>query len=112
MIQLLTIVLVSMACVGTYNAIQEFIFTWDFENFDDLYQDSHWIWKPVFTCVTCMASIWGTAYYWIITLGLFLATSNALTISEDRFTSMLIFWPITCVSCAFLNTLLYKLVDR
>ena len=112
--QLLTILLTSLAVTGTYFTIKEFLWTFRTSDghFDFIYEAYPWYYKPLFTCITCMSSLWGSAYYWIISLGLFLGNSETLTISKGMFVSLVIFWPITCVSCAFLNTLLYKLVDK
>ena len=112
--QLLIIVLTSLAVTGSYFTIKEFLYTFRVSDadFDFIYESSPWYYKPLFTCITCMASIWGSSYYWIISLGLFLGNSNTLTISDSNFVSMLMFWPITCVICAFLNTWFYKLIER
>lgn len=114
MTQLLTILLTSLAITGTYFAIKEFVWTFgDKENIEYTYGESlHWSFKPLFTCITCMSSIWGTFYYWVISIGLLAADSNGLYLDDGVLTSLIIFWPITCVSCAFLNTWFYKLIEN
>lgn len=113
MTQLITIVLTSLAVTGTYFTIKEFLWTFnDSCKFNEFYSDGMgWYYKPLFTCVTCMSSVWGTIYYWSISLGLYLMSSNGLFIDDGTLLSMIIFWPITCVSCAFINTFFYKLIE-
>jgi len=113
MTQLITILLTSLAITGTYFAIKEFVWTFRLNQgeFDFIYESSPWYYKPLFTCITCMSSIWGTFYYWVISIGLLAADSNGLYLDDGVFTSLIIFWPITCVSCAFLNTWFYKLIE-
>jgi hypothetical protein len=114
MTQLITIILTSLAVTGTYFTIKEFLWTFRTNegSFNFIYDSSPWYYKPIFTCITCMSSLWGSAYYWIISLGLFLGNSSILIISDAEFVSMVILWPITCVSCAFLNTWFYKLIEN
>ncbi len=112
MTHLIIIILTSIACVGTFTTIQEFLWTFRVseEDFNFIYATAPWYYKPIFTCVTCMASVWGTFYYWTITTGLTLAETGF--IGNDDIASMVIFWPVTCVSCAFLNTLFHKWIDE
>lgn len=119
MTQLITILLTSIAVTGTYFAIKEFTWTYykntpndepHIDRLGTLYEHSPWYYKPLFTCITCMASIWGTFYYWVISTGLILADTGF--IGDDKLASLLIFWPITCVSCAFLNTWFYKWIEE
>lgn len=49
--------------------------------------------KPLFGCITCMASIWGTLGYWVI---------NPFTIQS------LIMYPIIIVCCASMNLLINR----
>lgn len=54
-----------------------------------------WLYKPVFGCVVCMASVWGTLAYLIIRQGL---------ISVD--------YPLIIVCAAFMNLFVYSLLER
>ena len=118
MTQQITILLTSLSVTGTYFAIKEFVWTYlsdvykyDYRNgeMDRIYDRTHWIYKPLFTCITCMSSVWGTFYYWVISTGLI--ASNVGYVSDGHLVSLLIFLPITCVSCAFLNIWFYKLIE-
>jgi hypothetical protein len=84
------ILLISILIAGTYLAIGEFVWTFRKEKAEE-YQG--WYLKPLFTCVTCMASVWGSIYYFILT-------------SDPNIFD----WALTCIACAYVNTLLYKLV--
>lgn len=56
-----------------------------------------WVRDPLSECPTCMASIYGSIFYW---------TMYAL--NKPVFENPVIFWIIFCVSCAYINTLLAK----
>jgi hypothetical protein len=62
-------------------------------NWDGYIPFLKFLYKPLFGCVTCMASIWGTLIYWII--------DNSL-----------IHYPITIIAAACTNLLINKLYDR
>lgn len=54
------------------------------------------LYKPLFGCITCMASIWGTIAYWAL---------SPINIAS------LIIWPIIIVSCACVNFLINRLYE-
>jgi hypothetical protein len=85
------ILLISILIVGTYLAIAEFIWTFKKKEVDDY---KGWYLKPLFTCVTCMASVWGSIYYVLL----------------SGYDFNFIEWALTCIACAYVNTLLYKLI--
>lgn len=52
--------------------------------------------KPLFGCITCMTSIWGSIVYWSI---------------ETYTIQTLILYPITIVCCACMNLLINRLYE-
>lgn len=97
------IILTSVVTVGAHIAIKELYwnylqskgftpFTADAE-LERIYSEAPWYFKPLFVCVTCMASVWG------FTLHFYLHGEPHL-------------FPITILGAAFLNTLFYKLVSK
>ena len=54
--------------------------------------------KPVILCATCMASLWGTFFYWSNIWPCF-----DLTLAAN--------WIIYCVILAFINTVIYYVYD-
>lgn len=54
------------------------------------------LYKPLFGCITCMASIWGSLAYWVI---------------SDKDIDSLIMWPIIIVCCACMNFIINRLYE-
>lgn len=53
------------------------------------------IYKPLFGCVTCMSSIWGSLAYFVL---------NNFTISW--------IYPVVIIACACMNVLIYRLMEK
>lgn len=95
------IILTSTVTVGAHIAIKELI--WNYylsigftpltaeHELETMYATAPWYLKPLFVCVTCMASVWGFSFHF------FLHGEPSM-------------FPVTILGCAFLNTLFYKLV--
>lgn len=52
------------------------------------------IYKPLFGCVTCMASIWGSLAYFVL---------NNFTLSWG--------YPVVIIACTSVNVLIYRILD-
>jgi hypothetical protein len=87
-----TIILTSCVIVGAHIAADElaYTFTDGAKGIGDLLPYK-WA-KPVIACPTCMASVWGTASFFL-------------------FGDALLDWPIIVLACAFTNTLFNKWVN-
>ena len=57
----------------------------------------HWTFDPIWGCPACMASIWGTAVYWI-------------GAEMNYWPGDLFGWVVSCLGACFLNALLWKQV--
>lgn len=57
-----------------------------------------WIYKPIFGCVMCYASFWGSIVYWLLTVFVF---QHGVTIQT------LTAWPLICIMAVGLNGFLY-----
>lgn len=57
-----------------------------------------WIYKPVFGCVMCYASFWGSIVYWVLTVFVF---QHGVTIQT------LTAWPLICIMAVGLNGFFY-----
>jgi hypothetical protein len=112
---LIDILIISLFCNGWYlitsqgmvlNIVREWYLTiaGGIENssgevyWSKLFQNKYqrvlaFIYKPLFGCVTCMSSIWGSLVYWTI--------DNSL-----------IYYPIVIIGAACTNLLINKLYDR
>lgn len=65
-----------------------------------------WLYKPVFGCVICMSSVWGTIGYLAIGgVVTNLYWLNTLFIVNPQ-------WIVTIVCVAFMNIVLYSLLER
>ena len=82
------ILLISVATVGARLAVDELLTTFTGLDIDWYFKDKTWA-KPIISCVTCMASVWGT-------VGHFYLGGDFAT------------WPVTVLCCAYLNTYLYN----
>lgn len=63
--------------------------------------------KPIILCATCMASLWGSVFYW---LNFLLKPIEIAPIYE----LMLLFnvnWIVYCIILAFVNTVIYYVYD-
>lgn len=91
----------SLFCVGLYTTISIMLVTFLDEDPHSITEDApkvlRIIAKPLFTCVNCMASIWGTVVFWYWTPW------------EKEYIGA---WIIACVACAFLNGLLQVIYTR
>lgn len=58
------------------------------------------LYKPLFGCITCMASIWGSIAYWTITY-----------IQKDINIHSLILYPIIIVCCSAMNFIINRLYE-
>ena len=87
-------------CVGLHMAVVEFIFTFkdSDEEFNTIMSESHWINKPLWRCPTCMASVWGTLFFFAAR---WLATGAV--VSDD-----VRWWPFALLAIAFTNTIFKK----
>lgn len=106
--------LISLACVGTHVVISELLITFTGYNSDDWHEEMHDVdsmfrplknWKthlskPLFACVTCMASIWGTLYYLLLA-----------PIHLREWELVLCYVP-TLMIVALLNTYIYKQFNK
>lgn len=81
------ILLISVITIGAHLAIEEMWWTFYKEE-----MPQHWALKPLATCPTCMASVWGTLLHFY-------------------FSGDLLTWPIVVLGAAFTNTLLNKWVS-
>jgi len=101
---IIDILIISLFCNGWYLICDHGMILHPLHRaYINLYQDIHpdsirykilsFFYKPLFGCVTCMASIWGSAVYW--------------TISES-----LILYPITIIGAACGNILINSIYDK
>lgn len=86
------IILTSAVIVGAHIAADEIAYTYTRgdKGIGELFPQ--WWAKPLITCPTCMASVWGSAS-WLI------------------FSCVPIEWPVIVLACAFTNTLFYRWVS-
>jgi len=106
-------VTISFAIVGLHIAIKELVSHFTGQDIDQVYEDTHDVtddlrivktWKthlakPLFYCVTCMASIWGTFFY-------------ILLAPMHYFGFSLVMWYLpTILAVALLNTWIFKIFN-
>lgn len=79
---------------------------WD-DNFKLLHEAwqnrNEWIYKPIFGCVYCYASFWGSIIYWVLTVFVYQQGINIQTIAA---------WPVACIAAVFTNGLLYGVLSK
>lgn len=59
----------------------------------------HWLFKPVWGCPACMASVWGTIVYW--------TGAGMCYWPGDWFG-----WIVSCMGACFLNLILWKTFNK
>lgn len=103
---------ISCCCVGLHIVIDELLDHFTGWNAQDWYTESHDVaedfkavktWKthlakPLFACVTCMASIWGTIFY--------------ILLSNYQGYDFFVYYVPTIMMVALFNTWIYKLFNR
>ncbi len=67
-------------------------------NFPELLRD------PISECPTCMASVYGSIYYWSVVL----LNNKIFEWATYPVAAALVFWVFFCIGCAFINTILAK----
>jgi hypothetical protein len=111
---ILLCLVIAAACVGTHIVINALLSHFTSYNAEDWYEELHDVdelfrpvknWKthlakPLFACVTCMASIWGTFYY------ILLAPIHL------REWELVFCYVPTLMIVALLNTWIYKMYNR
>jgi hypothetical protein len=101
---LINILIISLFCNGWYLICDRGMVLFPIHQaYLSIYSDIHpdkiihrvlaFLYKPLFGCVTCMASIWGSLVYW--------------TISDN-----LILWPITIIGAACGNILINSIYEK
>lgn len=68
------------------------------------YTFPEWIRKPVISCPTCMASVWGSIIWWVFVY----LQQSAFAWSTHPDTAPLFMWPFFCISLSFMNYLWSK----
>lgn len=98
---LLQVLYISLFCLGWYTITSKgmllfFIQQWLNERLPD---NTKWdlLYKPLIGCPPCMASIWGTAIYWIL---------------NDPTQKAFVLWIPTIIAVSYVNKLLITDDDR
>lgn len=98
---LLTVLIMSLVCVGLYTAINLFLVALIDEDTNSISQglprSLRFFAKPILTCVNCYASIYGTIVFYYL---------------HGLEYEILGYWAFACLSCAYLNGLLRNVYNR
>ena len=94
----------SILCIGTHEAIQLLYFTLTRKDLLDQYISLKWWSKPLWSCPSCMASLWGSFYFIIINH--FDLTNFSLTPVDLK--AMI----VNSIGLVFVNSFLSGLLNR
>ena len=84
-------------CVGLQISLEQGMILHPLYRFLDRKIQSKWLRKPLFDCVYCFASIWGTTVYWTIQI----MGKNIYGYKP------LVYWIILTFACVYVNGVLY-----